>query len=60
MLSFWNIIMMKNLKDRIKFNYLLREDGNYKTFGYEIFENESQLDIAEIKARLKVKFIDSE
>lgn len=51
---------MKNLRDRIKFNYLLRDDSNYKTFGYEIFENESHRDIAEVETSLKVKFIDSE
>jgi len=42
----------------IKFNYLYRDGGNYKTFGEVVFANPDNIPLAEIEVRIKSKLID--
>jgi hypothetical protein len=42
----------------IKFNYLYRDGGNYKTFGEVVFANPDDIPLTEIEARIKAKLID--
>lgn len=42
----------------VKFNYLYRDGGNYKTFGSIIFINPTGLSINEIEQKLRDKLID--
>lgn len=44
----------------IKFNYLYRDAGNYKTHGFIIFSNPNHLDISIIEEKLKKYLIDCE
>jgi hypothetical protein len=44
----------------IKFNYLYRDAGNYKTYGFIIFSNPDQLDVETIEGKLRASCIDSE
>jgi hypothetical protein len=44
----------------IKFSYLYRDSGNYKTFGYVVFPNPEKLPRSEIETVLKAKLIDEE
>ena len=40
----------------IKFNYLYRDAGNYKNFGYAIFSNPESISVDEIKDKLEKAF----
>lgn len=51
---------MKNSRDKIKFNFLFRDEGNYKTFSYEILNNSNNLDVSDIEKKIRSKLIDSE
>ena len=47
-------------KDNILFQYLHRDDGNYKTYGEIIFANREGLSLEEAERILREKLIDSE
>ncbi|MDP1800854.1 MAG: hypothetical protein Q8L81_05850 [Bacteroidota bacterium] len=47
---------MKN----IKFNYLYRDAGNYKTYGFIIFKNPEKLSLPFIEKEIRKRLIDSE
>lgn len=42
----------------IKFSYLYRDGGNYKTFGEVVFDNPDHLELAEVEALIRSKLID--
>jgi hypothetical protein len=42
----------------IKFSYLYRDGGNYKTFGEAFFANPDNIPLAEIEALIRSKLID--
>jgi hypothetical protein len=42
----------------IKFNYLYRDAGNYKTYGFVVFQNPDKLQIDQIEPILRSKLID--
>lgn len=44
----------------IKFNYLYRDAGNYKTFGFVIFANPNSILIEEAEKKFRNSLIDSE
>ena len=44
-------IIMKNSRDKIKFNFLFRDEGNYKIFSYEILNNSNNLDVFDIEKK---------
>ncbi|MBL0325691.1 MAG: hypothetical protein IPP61_10995 [Cytophagaceae bacterium] len=46
--------------NKIQFNYLHRDSGNYKIFGDLIFSNPENLDIQEIIALIKEHLIDGQ
>jgi len=46
--------------NNVKFNYLYRDGGNYKQFGFEIFSNERNIKIEKIEKRIRLKLIDGE
>ena len=41
----------------IKFSYLYRDGGNYKNFGFVIFDNHDNLTLEEIEMLIKSKLI---
>ena len=47
-------------KINISFQYLHRDDGNYKTYGEIIFANKESLSLEEAERILREKLIDSE
>lgn len=49
---------MAGSKNNIKFNYLYRDGGNYKQFGYLIYSNESDIQIEKIENQIRLKLID--
>ena len=51
---------MTGSKNNIKFNYLYRDGGNYKQFGYMIFGNENNIHIEEIENQIRLKLIDGD
>ena len=51
---------MANSDNNIKFNYLYRDGGNYKQFGFEIFKNHNKFSIKEIEEQIREKLIDGE
>ncbi|GAB3922934.1 hypothetical protein [Mucilaginibacter myungsuensis] len=44
----------------IKFNYLYRDAGNYKTFGSVMFADPDHLSLQELEARIRSKLIDGQ
>ena len=48
------------MPELILFNYLHRDFGNWKTFGYKLFSNLEQLSLAEIEQRIRQHLIDTE
>lgn len=44
----------------IKLNYLYRDAGNYKTYGFVTFSNPDCLPLAEVEQTIKAKLIDGE
>ena len=51
---------MKKERDKIKFNFLFRDESNYKTFSYEVLNNSHKLDVSDIEKKIRSKLIDSE
>jgi len=47
-------------KNNVKFNYLYRDGGNYKQFGFVIFTNDNNIQIEEILNQIQLKLIDGE
>jgi len=46
--------------NNIQFNYLYRDAGNYKLFGYEVFSNPEGIPIREIETTITANLIDGE
>ena len=44
----------------IRFNYIHRDSGNWKKFGYKHFSNPDQLSLEEIEQRIRQSLIDRE
>ena len=44
----------------IRFHYLYRDSGNYKTFGFQDFSNPNNLSLKEVKKRIIQKLINNE
>lgn len=44
----------------IRFHYLYRDFGNYKTFGFKDFSNPHNLSLEEIRSRITEKLINGE
>ncbi|PJJ83627.1 hypothetical protein [Mucilaginibacter auburnensis] len=42
----------------IKFSYLYRDADNYKNFGYVVFDNPTNMELAEVVHHLKSNLID--
>jgi hypothetical protein len=42
----------------IKFNYLYRDAGNYKTHGYVVFTNPEGVSLQQMEERIRAKLID--
>lgn len=51
---------MKDSNNNIKFNYLYRDEGNYKVFGSVIFENPENNSLPEIESGINQSLIDGE
>ncbi len=51
---------MKNLNNNIKFNYLYRDGGNYKVWGYEVFSNPESLELCVVEEKIRESLIDGE
>ena len=48
------------MSEVIRFNYLYRDSGNWKTFGSKRFSNPEQLTIEEIEQKIHENLIDGE
>lgn len=44
----------------IKFNYLYRDSGNYKKYGFVIFTNPDNIELIEVEKRVRSKLIDGQ
>lgn len=44
----------------IKFNYLYRDSGNYKKYGFVIFSNPQNIELSEIDPLIRSELIDGE
>lgn len=51
---------MSDSKNNIQFNYLYRDAGNYKVWGFEIFSNPDSLDLSYIESEIRKSLIDGE
>lgn len=51
---------MSASKNNIQFNYIYRDAGNYKVFGYVVFANPQELSLEFIENKLRASLIDSE
>lgn len=51
---------METSANNIKFEYLHRDEGNYKIFGEQIFRNEQNHTIEEVTKEFQSKLIDQE
>lgn len=51
---------MRDLKNNIKFNYLYRDGGNYKTWNNEVFPNPQSLTLTEIDNGIRNELIGGE
>ena len=51
---------MQDLKQNIKFNYLYRDAGNYKSFGSVVFSNKNCLTTEEINSKITSCLISGE
>jgi hypothetical protein len=47
-------------RNNIKFNYLYRDGGNYKVWGYEVFSNPDSLELAGVEEKIRQSLIDGE
>jgi hypothetical protein len=52
--------MTCNSKSNIKFNYLYRDAGNFKVWGFEFFCNPDLLELETIEDRIRTALIDGE
>ena len=48
------------MANNIRFHYLYRDSGNYKTFGFQDFSNPAGLSLAEVQTRIIQKLISGE
>jgi hypothetical protein len=48
------------MPNNIRFHYLHRDSGNYKTFGFKDFSNPNKLSLEEIQNRITKKLISGE
>jgi hypothetical protein len=48
------------MSEVIRFNYLHRDSGNWKKFGYKLFSNLERLSLEEIDQRIRQHLIDTE
>ena len=48
------------MSEIIRFNYLHRDSGNWKKFGYKLFSNPERLTIEEIEQKIRQNLIDQE
>ena len=48
------------MAQNIRFHYLYRDSGNYKTFGFQDFSNPNNLSLKEVQARITRKLISGE
>lgn len=51
---------MSVLRNNIKFNYLYRDAGNYKVWGYEVFTNPQSIELIAIEEKIRKALIDEE
>lgn len=51
---------MSNAEINIKLNYLYRDGGNYKVWGYEVFSNPDLLSIKGIEEKIRESLIGGE
>jgi len=51
---------MKDSKDNIKFEYLFRDEGNYKIFQNVILPNLEKIDVVDFEQQIKNNLIDGE
>ncbi|SHJ60759.1 hypothetical protein SAMN05444280_1244 [Tangfeifania diversioriginum] len=51
---------MEKMAGNIRFHYLYRDSGNYKTFGFQDFANPNNLSLEEVKNRIVEKLISGE
>lgn len=51
---------MKDSNYNIRINYLYRDAGNYKEFGFIIFENPTGISVENITYKIEEKLIDGE
>lgn len=47
--------MMSDSKDNIRFEYLFRDEGNYKIFQFVIFSNPERVEIEKFEEKIKEK-----
>jgi hypothetical protein len=48
------------MAQNIRFHYLCRDSGNYKTFGFQDFSNPNKLSLEEVRLRITQKLISGE
>lgn len=48
------------MAQNIRFHYLYRDSGNYKTFGFQDFSNPNDLSLEKIQAKISEKLISGE
>jgi hypothetical protein len=48
------------MANKIRFHYLFRDSGNYKTFGFQDFSNPNDLSLEQIQAKISEKLISGE
>lgn len=48
------------MAQNIRFHYLYRDSGNYKTFGFQDFSNPNKLSLEEVRLRITQKLISGE
>ena len=48
------------MANNIRFHYLYRDSGNYKTFGFQDFSNPNDLSLEQVQAKITEKLIGSE
>jgi len=48
------------MANNIRFHYLHRDSGNYKTFGFQDFSNPNNLSLEQIQAKISEKLISGE
>jgi hypothetical protein len=48
------------MSNNIRFHYLYRDSGNYKTFGFQDFSNPNDLSLKQIQTKITEKLISTE